>query len=820
MSATQTPARGSSFAGNNFDAIRIVAASVVLISHHYALTGQMEPSFFGIHSYGGMAVAVFFIISGYLVAASWQRDPNFHRFVLRRFLRIWPALTAALLLTAYGLGALVTELPLKDYLTHRATANYLQGLWMKIHFVLPGVFEKNLYPRGVNGSLWTIPIEVRCYIILALAGLVGLLKHRLILLTCIFIYFSWFLARNNADLTGVVHYGRELSAFFLAGTALHTLETNWSRRPGLWAGVIAIATAITWAIDLRHTALLIGLPFFIIYFGTRSTPFIRKAGQWGDPSYGMYLFAFPIQQTIILQLFPSWGFEGTLLLAFFTTTLLAYISWHGLEKQFLKFKPTTKNKALSFPLTFNFLKTKNQQLTNLQRFLYLLIILSFAYTIWMIACWPGVLGQDSLAIMLEVDTDRSFSSGKPPFWYAYNLILYGTWGLTEVPIMFQMALCAIVCARVLAWMLSHEMYKSFLYCLFFVAFAPSVVYYSSSLYGDGVYAIASTGMLFEVWRCYKTKKIDRSALWMLFLTIPFAFFARPNGIINIVAITALAVVSSTPNRWKLAAVFLPWCATAIFASTYFQRESHGAIFPLALYETVGFLEHRPMGLWERDEPRVTSQTINALTSEGESIERISQYYDHYYWDPLVYFHDGPKLTNLPSQAKKTIVRDFFTYNLWHNLPAFMASRVNIFLYSAFANGGIPGLASAEIILHKTKSQSQPRFRNGAIHRAASKWLDFSLDYRFILWTPWLGLFLVVTGGMRTWQRRDYGGFLICSVLALHLIAVFLFSIAGEYRYLLPFFSAPLVLLPVLYSRHFLPAKKTGETTLPALMNHS
>lgn len=215
--------------GNNFDAIRIVAATMVLVSHHFALTGQLEPSFLGVHSYGGLAVAIFFIISGYLVAASWQRDPNLWRFTLRRFLCIWLALTAVLILTAYGLGAWVTALPLKEYLTHGATANYLRGLWLNIHYVLPGVFEHNPYPLGVNGSLWTIPLEVRCYIVLGLAGFIGLLKYRPVLLLCIGLYMLWFLASSNADLTGRVHYGRELSAFFLAGTALYVAS-----RPIVW----------------------------------------------------------------------------------------------------------------------------------------------------------------------------------------------------------------------------------------------------------------------------------------------------------------------------------------------------------------------------------------------------------------------------------------------------------------------------------------------------------------------------------------------------------------------------------------------------------
>jgi len=786
----------SAHSGNNFDAIRILAATMVLVSHHYALTSQMEPTFFGIHSLGGLAVTIFFVISGYLVTASWQRDPDLWRFALRRFLRIWPALTVAIVLVAYVLGAWVTELPLNEYLAHRATADYLQGLWMQIHFVLPGVFEHNPYRLGVNGSLWTIPIEVRCYIVLGLAGLLGLLKYRPVFLLSIALFMAWFLLTSNADLTGSTHYGRELSAFFVAGAALYTLQPHWSRRPALWATAIAVAGAIAWFAHWRHTALLIGLPLLIIYTGTLSTPLIRRAGRWGDPSYGIYLFAFPIQQTVIHYTWPGFGFMGTLALALIMTTLLAYASWHWIEKQALRLKPKTIPKASLVKIAVQ----KLLRLTSLQRFCCLLALLIVSYGIWLIASWPGVLGQDSLAIMLEVESNRDFSSGKPAFWYLYNQFLYGTWRLVEIPIIFQLLVCALICARILNWMLDQAMHKSFLYCLFFVALAPSVMHYSGSLYGDGIYAISTIGMLFEVWRSYRSREIDRTSCWMLMITIPFAFFARPNGLISGLALIALAITVSKSNRWKLMVIVIPWCALILFSNIHFKRESHSAIYPLALYETVGFLEHRPMGLWERNEPRVTPKTITALTASGKSIEHISGFYDHYYWDPLVYFPQGPDLKGLPSKSKKIIIREFFKYNLWHNFPAFAASRINIFFYSAFADGGIPGLTNAENILSKTQSRSEPRFRSGATHRLVARFFDFSQRYRVVFWTPWVGLCLLVLGCVRTWQRRDSAGFVICGVLALHLCAVFIFSIAGEYRYLLPFFIAPLVLFPVLYAR--------------------
>lgn len=338
MTVTQESGLGHR-SGNNFDAIRIVAAFAVLVSHHFALTAQVEPSFLGLHSWGGAAVIVFFVISGYLVTSSWYNDPNFLRFSLRRILRIWPALTAVVVLTAYGLGAFVTSLSLREYWTHRATFDYLLNLIMQVHFVLPGVFEVNPYARGVNGSLWTIPLEVRCYIVMALAGLLGLMRFKKVWMLLIAVYMLWFLVQGSADVTGKLNYGRELSAFFLAGSALYVLQPRWERHAGLWLLVILMGAVALWVGGWRYTALLLMLPFVVLFVGTRSTPVFRRFGRWGDPSYGIYLIAYPAQQTVILYFWPELGFWGTLLLAAAITVTLAYSSWHGIEKVALRFKP-------------------------------------------------------------------------------------------------------------------------------------------------------------------------------------------------------------------------------------------------------------------------------------------------------------------------------------------------------------------------------------------------------------------------------------------------------------------------------------------------
>ena len=325
--------------GNNFDAIRMMAALTVLYSHHFALTSQAEPSFLGLYSWGGAAVIVFFVISGYLVTSSWYNDPNVLRFSLRRFLRIWPALTVVVICTAYVLGAYVTTLPLHTYWTHGATAAYLRTLAMQVHFVLPGVFEENPYARGVNGSLWTIPLEVRCYVVMALAGLLSVMRVRFMWLCFVALYAIWFLSKTSADVSGTVHYGSELSAFFLAGSALFLLQAHWERRPVAWILAASIGAALTWSAGWHYTAVLIVLPLVLVYVGTRATPVLRRAGRWGDPSYGTYLIAFPVQQTVILFGWPHLGFVGTLAISTGIVLVLAYASWHGIEKQALKVKP-------------------------------------------------------------------------------------------------------------------------------------------------------------------------------------------------------------------------------------------------------------------------------------------------------------------------------------------------------------------------------------------------------------------------------------------------------------------------------------------------
>ena len=336
----QEKTRDFTHPSNNFDFVRIVAATCVLIGHHFVFTGQGEPTFFSLHSLGTAAVLVFFSLSGYLVTKSWHTDPNVLRFAARRVLRIWPALTLVVVFVTLVVGPLVTIVPLREYFTHSVFLDYFNTFFLQVRYVLPGVFETNPHAWTVNGSLWTIPLEVRCYLVLAVLGLLGAMKRRSIFLLIAAAYFAWYVYKSSPDLRGAVHYGRELSTYFVAGAVWYCFEGSWKKRPLLYLALVLSAAAAMQLAGWRYTALLIALPYLVLWFGSASTPFLRRAGRWGDPSYGLYLFAFPIQQSVIFFAYPQMGFISTLLTAFASTVVIAYMSWHWVEKPALRLKPS------------------------------------------------------------------------------------------------------------------------------------------------------------------------------------------------------------------------------------------------------------------------------------------------------------------------------------------------------------------------------------------------------------------------------------------------------------------------------------------------
>lgn len=336
---------------NNFDAVRILAALAVMVSHQYALTGRPEPVVRGADTLGGLGVLVFFSISGYLVAQSWSSDPNLWRFAARRLLRIWPGYAVALLLALFVLGPAVSTLDWAAYVAHPHFERYLQNFWFDLFDQLPLQFTGNAMPYAIDGSLWTIPLELGCYAMLAVLGLLGLLRAPRWLAAATGLAMAAFILSGGTTGLLAEHFGVAstpvyltwFGLYFFAGASLQRLgwlrEPLQRRRVALWALGLGVASLLV--TRNAYLALWLALPAGVLAVGLSSWPLLRRAGRFGDLSYGLYIYAFPVQQTTLWLTRGRLGPLASLLLAAGVTAVLAFLSWHLVEKWALRLKPRT-----------------------------------------------------------------------------------------------------------------------------------------------------------------------------------------------------------------------------------------------------------------------------------------------------------------------------------------------------------------------------------------------------------------------------------------------------------------------------------------------
>ncbi|KAL0630303.1 hypothetical protein Q9L58_010850, partial [Maublancomyces gigas] len=167
---------------NNFDLLRLLAALLVVFSHSYPISGlaSAEPigRWTGYRDGGNFAVCVFFVISGFLVTRSLERN-SVGAYLAARALRILPGLALVVVIQTFLVGLIFTTLPASDYLAHPATFDGLRSILVfDVRFALPGVFQGHPMDGVVNGSLWTLPVETGFYLLLPLLGLTTLISRQ------------------------------------------------------------------------------------------------------------------------------------------------------------------------------------------------------------------------------------------------------------------------------------------------------------------------------------------------------------------------------------------------------------------------------------------------------------------------------------------------------------------------------------------------------------------------------------------------------------------------------------------------------------------
>jgi len=340
---------------NNFDFLRQFAAFLVILGHSESIVGSPHTGFWGV-SISTLGIQIFFTVSGYLVTESWLRNADLKTFLAKRAKRIFPGLTVCICLTIFVLGPLMTTLTLHEYLTNSNTYLYLYNILLYPIYNLPGLFQKNTYPNAVNGSLWSLPVEFACYLGIVFFGAVSLAMRRslsshLFISTLMTVALLMTVTSQTILSTSrpIVFWGSplretfEIAPFFIAGTCLRLTSTKMLSRiefavplTFLMALLMSNQPQYYWAISWIVT------PYLVLSFGISRISALTCFGRWGDPSYGMYLYAFPAQQTLQYmtnnRITLFWMVLGTTSICL----VLGYTSWHTIEKHFLRRSRTNK----------------------------------------------------------------------------------------------------------------------------------------------------------------------------------------------------------------------------------------------------------------------------------------------------------------------------------------------------------------------------------------------------------------------------------------------------------------------------------------------
>jgi peptidoglycan/LPS O-acetylase OafA/YrhL len=326
---------------NNTQLLRLLAATGVIAFHSRVLSGHASDSLMfsvGEVNLGTLGLDSFFVLSGFLVTQSWLRRSHLSAFLAARALRIYPALIAAVALSIL-LAGLSSSLPWASFLTDPKTLAFARhnALGWRIEYLLPGAFKANPYPDAVNGSLWTLPVELRLYVGVALFGACGLLARRnlyaitLAMLVAVFVLKPGWLPLPTKDKAVF-----ELALLFAFGSFAYVWR---DRIPLSLLAVAGGAAACLWNPGgwLRGTVLALFTAYAVLALAYHPHVRSRRLNCGDDYSYGLYVYAFPVQQTLILHA-PRLTSMELLVQSFMATLALAAVSWHFLEQPILGLK--------------------------------------------------------------------------------------------------------------------------------------------------------------------------------------------------------------------------------------------------------------------------------------------------------------------------------------------------------------------------------------------------------------------------------------------------------------------------------------------------
>ena len=348
--------------GNSFTFLRLVFALTVVFTHSFSLGGFGDDPLSrltgGQMQMGNAAVLCFFVVSGFLITGSAMRQPSLWRFALNRAARILPGFWAVQLATVFALAPAImlhrygSQLGYWDTVVigPNSAISYLfrDAGFRMLQYPITDLFLSNPGGSEVNGSLWSLAPEVTCYVYLGLLTAMGGLRFKFtgaLLFVVVFALHAF--GHNNPDamipVARVLEKGGIFSfhfpvfrcAFlaFLCGMTLCQFRDALSFRGSFALFALVALAGSCWGkcFDLVWP---FTLPYLVLYLAHR-LPF-QRVERWGDFSYGIYIYAFPIQQCLALGGLYRLGVLPYLLCSMMLAVVAGFVSWRWLEQPVLQ----------------------------------------------------------------------------------------------------------------------------------------------------------------------------------------------------------------------------------------------------------------------------------------------------------------------------------------------------------------------------------------------------------------------------------------------------------------------------------------------------
>ncbi len=334
---------------NNFTLLRFSAAMTVLFAHSVAALGLPPSTEFFYQrigfSLGEMGLDMLFVTSGFLVTASLLSRQDLIGYLWARALRVYPALWVMLILTVFVLAPALTSLPRAEYYASAQTWDYFRKcatLIGGIRYSLPGVFETVPLKNEFNGSLWTMPVEVRMYLYLAAGWVVfavvpGFRLRALSIVSPVaaLIFLAIIL---YGRLGGGTLNGANIRIFmYLYGSSLFMWRAKIPMSAALLLAILVTLVCASFDKSVFFVVYDCTLPLLVLHLVYLPGGPIRRFNNWGDISYGVYIYAFPVQQTLALA-FPRMSLLAMMASSAVVSCGIGAISWNLLEKRALALK--------------------------------------------------------------------------------------------------------------------------------------------------------------------------------------------------------------------------------------------------------------------------------------------------------------------------------------------------------------------------------------------------------------------------------------------------------------------------------------------------